>query len=159
MTKEVKKEAPQETAQEETQTVNVNGWSDVFGYDDEKAEKGVWFEYPGNLGSFHLAMLGNKSRAFASRFEALAKPHRRKIELGDKKLEREITIRAFVEKVLLGWKNVHDEGKNLVFSQETAIALLTKYPKLLDRLVKDSDEEAAFRTESNEADAKNSPKS
>lgn len=139
-----------------SEEINENGWSDVFGYNEQLAEDGVWFEYPGKLGSFKLAFMGTGSRKFAIRHAALLKPHARKVQMGDAKLERKILIEAFVDTILLEWKGVHDEGKLITFSKANAVNLLTKYGRLLDKLVKDASEEAGFRAEEAGEDAKNS---
>lgn len=108
--------------------------------------------------SFRIARAGGSNQAYAKRVEAETKPYRRQIqtETIDTKVAEQIMKKVFVETVLLGWENVQDEeGKELAFTKENALKLLTDLPDLYDDLVRQSNKAALFRAEVREADAGN----
>lgn len=104
---------------------------------DEKLEvEGRWIEFP-NGAQFKLKRFGGmnsqKSRAILTK---LIKPYTREIQLGtmDPIKDRKITATVFVRTCLVDWKGIESEGKEIPFSEATAIEILCDLPALLEEL-------------------------
>ena len=83
------------------------------------------------------------------------------VELGelDDKTDLRITAEAYAEAVIIGWRGVKDhQGRELPFTKENAVKLLTDLPELFADIRGQAKDIANFRKAAIEADAKNSPR-
>ena len=64
---------------------------------------------------------------------------------------------VYADAVIVGWSGVKDEaGKEMAFSRENVIKLLTDIPELFRDIQQQANLVSNFRAEAKEADAKNS---
>jgi len=130
-----------------------------FAVDTNKEQDGVWFYFDDKEESGVLvARAGNKK--YNKALERIMKPYkhaiqRKTIEDG---LAKKLMTEALVEGILLGWKGIELDGKEVPFSKETAFKILMdeKYHDFKETIEGYSQEIAAFQQEAEEADLKNS---
>lgn len=107
--------------------------------------------------TFIVRRAGGRNRQFQARYQALTKRYERQIRQGTLPVEKqnELYMTAFVEHVLIGWKNVTDrKGEDIPFSKEAAVELFNTLPDLFDELTSQAASAETFRIEQLEEDAK-----
>jgi hypothetical protein len=89
----------------------------------ERESSGVWADFNG--GKFKIAHTNNM--VFQREITRLQSPFRKKIDKGnlDPKIQLDIMCKAMARGILLDWKNVGAEGKEVEFSEESAINVLS----------------------------------
>lgn len=131
---------------------------DHFGTDKGLETGGRWVDYGEGNGRFLIAHIAMPDSPYAKRLQALTKPYKQQIEneTADNARIREIMVRAFAEKGILGWQGVKDRyGSDLPYSVESAIQLLSELPALFNDLLGVARDYTNFRREEEAADAKN----
>lgn len=129
----------------------------AFKTNAELEKRGIRFDL-GSAGKFDLARAGGANTAFAKRFEALTKPHRRAIQTGtlDEEVASGILAQVYAEQVVRGWEGVTDEnGNELAFTTENCIKLLKDLPDLFSTLRQCAEDASAYRDAVREADSGN----
>jgi len=125
-----------------------------FGTDKVKEEEGIWVHL-GDGAEILVARLNNKS--YVAAIKRLTTPH--KVAMRNKSLPEEvtfdITIKAMAEAVLLGWKGLQENGKNLIYSREAAERLLKDYPDFREQIAGIAADMENFRAETEAATEKN----
>ena len=101
----------------------------LFGTDAKKEQEGVWYDIAEGL-RMKIARIGNPN--YQKRFQAISKPYRRSIRRGtlSDDIAEKLLVQCLSETIVLDWTGVEDEGKEIPYSVEASIALLTKYPEL-----------------------------
>jgi|DEB0MinimDraft_3_1074331.scaffolds.fasta_scaffold105072_2 hypothetical protein len=127
-----------------------------FKTDRQSSEEGVWVDM-GEGCSLLIARKGNNK--FAKKIQALIKPYQRQIEMNSMPEDKanELLAEAMAYGILLDWKGLKLDGKEVKYSQTKAKELLND-PDLRDfRNAVDalSDDREKFRKESIEAAEKN----
>lgn len=94
-------------------------------FDEEQAREGVWFsiedEHDQLWGEFKLAFLDGDSPEIKKLRTKLKAKYAKDIRLG--KLDQDkVAMEVFLECVLLDWKSVKANGKEVSFSKEAAAA-------------------------------------
>ncbi len=130
---------------------------------DGNVEKlGVVLEYGNNSKgkpmSIRIARAGGNNTKFSKTVEFKTRPYRRQLQ--NETLEQEVSDRilreVYAEAVILGWDNVEDEaGKEMAFTKENVIKLLTDLPELFKDIQEQSQKTALFRAELLENDSGN----
>lgn len=104
-------------------------------------EEGILIKFAANEdGSIPTFKIGRQCRSntkWAKTFEAKVRPY--KDEIADKTIETEvaekINIEVFCSAIVLGWENIKDEnGKDIEYSLDNAVKLMTDLPDLYDVL-------------------------
>jgi len=125
-----------------------------FGTDKQKEEQGIWISL-GEDAEVLVARLGNKQ--YIDAIKRLTTPH--KVALRNKSLPEDlsfdITVKAMAEAVLLGWKGMQENGKNLAYSREAAERLLKDYPDFREQIAGIAADMENFRAETEAATEKN----
>lgn len=106
--------------------VEINGKKISFAANDD-----------GSIPSFAVARMGGANKKFQEVYAKVWKPHRAAQKAGtvSAEIERENSVMVFVDSCLTGWENVQeDDGAEIKFSRDNAIALLTDLPELLGEL-------------------------
>lgn len=124
---------------------------DSIAIDPDKAEKGVWAEY---LGAEFL--LVRRGPEYNARLSDLVRESRLEIDKPGKEGTQALVRcyqRAFCDTLLKGWKGIKRGGKELKFSPDTAMEVLSdvKFRELLNFLETFSLQHHHYRAE---ADAK-----
>ena len=120
----------------------------AFGTDKNLEENGVWITID-DTSAVHIARFKNKK--FLTKARAYMRKHRAYVELnGD--LPDEVNRKLVAETILLDWKGIKDEGKDVKYSQEAACKIFEKYPDFLESIVDISKDREAFRVEEIAAD-------
>lgn len=129
----------------------------LFGTDKNlESGKGVTIDYPGF--SITINRAGGANKKFQRVLSEKMKPHRQRIERGllDEATGDRILAETYAEAVILGWKDVKDKkGKDLPFTVENCVKLLTDLPELFAAIKADATNAATFREETEQADEKN----
>jgi hypothetical protein len=119
----------------------------AFKTNSELEMDGVWFSTTETT-SFKCRRFGGvntqKVRSASAKY---FKPYSKQIDanaLSDEK-QRELTVKAFVEACLVDWRGVEVNGKELPFSIENAVKLLTALPALTDTLIKYTTEMDSYK--------------
>lgn len=102
--------------------------------------------------SFQVAQANNPK--FQRVFQTLQLPHRRKLDKGtmDPSESQKIAIEAMAAGLIIDWKGIQDpEGKDIPFSKEVAIVLLTQRPDIREHIQEFALELENFRAETVEA--------
>ena len=120
------------------------------------SEEGVWVDM-GEGCSLLIARKGNQK--FAKRLKSLIKPYQRQIDMNTMAddLANKLLAEAMAYGILLDWKGLKLDGKEIKYSEKAAAELLND-PTLIDfRNAVDqlSEDREAFRQESIEAAEKN----
>jgi hypothetical protein len=149
-------------------TVNERGYLEMSLFSEFKTNKsaeieGVEVPYSknddGTIPTFRIARMGRSNSNYRKTLERETRPFRRQMELEtlSNEMADEITLKVFVSSILLGWNNVQDEnGQEIPFNQENAIALMRNLPDLYDDLSNKASKASLFRDAMMERDSKNS---
>ena len=91
--------------------------------DSAKSEDGVWMEHDG--AKFLVARFGNPR--FVNYLEKLRRPYERVIANGTISNDKltELGVKAMAEYILLDWKGLTVNGKDIPYSKEKALELLS----------------------------------
>lgn len=142
----------------------MSGLFKLFKTDTNKEVNGVEIEFAeavnddGSIPTFIISRMGKSNKRYAKAIEAASRPYRRQIELGTMKPEvsERIFLEVFCDTILTGWKNVlGEDGQELKYSKDAAIALMTALPDVYDRLQLESTIASNFRDQALESEAKN----
>ena len=127
----------------------------AFGTNERLEQDGVWVDL-GDGGSVKVARAGNKANR--KLLKRLVGPHKaalRSDRLPDDVLEK-LTIECMARTILLDWRGIEeDDGKNVEYSVENAIRLLTAYKDFRDQIAASSADLALYQDAAEEAAAKN----
>lgn len=121
----------------------------LFGTDKKKELEGVWHDLGEGL-EVLVARIGNPK--YKKRFQAITKPHRRALDrktLPDEVAER-LMIQCMSETILLDWKGLEEDGKEVPYSTENAIRILTEYRDLREYIDDISKELEGYKQEEDE---------
>ena len=125
-------------------------------YNPDLANNGVWVEHDETT-SFLIAKLGNKG--FQTTFKKRLQPYRRAYENGtlSAKKEVEIMVECMADHILLGWKGLLLNGKEIQYSREKCVEILSMEgaEEFRDLITNYSTDVANYKTEQNELDLKN----
>jgi hypothetical protein len=135
----------------------------MYGTDAESEVSGIKVEF-GEGKHIVLARAGGENDKFSRAMEIKGRPYKRQISKGtiDEKVLRKIMIEAFADTVVKGWEGMTDAaGKELPYSRENAIKLMTDLPDLFDELIDTATNSINFQelTGDEDADSGNSRKS
>lgn len=115
-----------------------------FATDPELELNGVWVEI-GQGARVKVARTNNKR--YTERMQALMRPHRRQLRMGqlDDEVFDAILIRVVAETVLLDWENLEDGGKPIPYNTENAMRLMTEFPDFRNVVAEIAQEMETFR--------------
>lgn len=106
--------------------------------------------------TFIVARAGGNNKEYSKTFEKVTRPYRRTMDSMPPEQAKNILMDIFVESILKGWEHVQDEnGVELPFTKENAIALFKDLPDLYADLSEKSSGMALFKQEALDAEAKN----
>lgn len=130
---------------------------ELFDFDAELAETGVWFTFAG--GRLRIARRDNPRYREALR--EFAKGKERLIRLGSLPASEmhEMCMRALARGVLLDWEGLTRKGEPLPYSEDNAVMLLTDLSGFSEKVESWADDAEAFRAEDEEDAEKNSERS
>lgn len=122
--------------------------------------KGVTLDYGDFTITIHRA--GNSNRAYQKALVDKIKPYARMMQAGNLDAEKSNRLMAevYADTIVKGWSGVTDKkGKELEFTRENVVKVLTDLPDFFQKLQNEAEDVANFRKAEIEADAKNSVKS
>lgn len=131
----------------------------------DKADEGEWLEFSSNsddtIPRFKLARMYQGNKKYQAALKKATAPVRKAIEmemLSDEKATK-ISLRVFVDTILLDWQNVQpaDDGVELPFTTENALELLEDpaWRELYNTILEFSQKVGNKRSEQLETEAKN----
>lgn len=134
-----------------------------FGTDAAKENDGVkvpagTLNKDGTEPTFIVSRMSKSNKRYSKELDRVSKPYRRMIDSGQMPAatSEKLMLEVFCSTVLLGWENVQDtEGKQIPYSKEKAIEIMTKLPDLYLFLQTEANSAARFREEVKEDEAKN----
>jgi hypothetical protein len=122
---------------------------------DKKAEvEGIW-QNIGDGVSVKVARIG--STEYQKEFQRISKPHKRAIRRGvlNDDVAEKLLIKVMAKTVLLDWKGLEEDGKEIPYSEENAVRILTDYRDLRDYVSDIANDMEAFKKEDDEEAEKN----
>lgn len=133
-----------------------------FSTDAKKEAEGVKITFgpnkDGSIPSVTILRAGKSNKRYAKVLEAVTRPYRRQLELGtlDNDTAEKLFKKVFADSVVLGWEHIQeDDGTEIAFSKEAAVALFEKLPEFYDELQKQANLVSNFRIDLLEQDAGN----
>lgn len=113
-----------------------------------------------NYGDFkvRVARAGGENKRYVKILRELTKPYQKAIDTDtiDPEVAKEISIKAFVRGVLLGWEGVTDrDGNALAYNEANAIKVFTDLPEFFKEIAQQALNFTLFRAASQEDEAKN----
>lgn len=134
-----------------------------FKTNEQKEVDGVEVHYEanedGSVPTFIIARAGGANQHYGKVLNTEFAPYRRLMDqnrMTDAQ-SNEVGLRAFIKGALKGWSNVQDEnGKDIPYSYENAVTVLTALPNLRRDLEARSMSLATFQDAELEIEAKNS---
>lgn len=126
-----------------------------FASDEAKEEEGVWEEFGEGAG---LLIASSHNKKFQKLFRKVPAGIREQMNNGTLSdgIARGIMAGIFAKSILLDWKKISDEGKELSYSEETAKEYLIKYKRLANFVWERAEDQTRFMNEEVEEEAKNS---
>ena len=126
----------------------------LFGTDSTKEQEGVVHEMGDGL-KMRIARIGNPK--YQKRFQAISKPHRRAIRRGTlaDEVAEKLLIQCLSETIVLGWEGLEENGKEVPYSLENCIRILTAYPELRNYVNDIANELEGYQAEDDEEGAEN----
>lgn len=131
---------------------------ETFGTDKNlESGEGVNLDY-GNDGIITIHRAGGSNTKYQRVAAQKLKPFQRKIQNGtiDAEAIRNVMAEIYAEAVIIGWKGVkYADGKDIKFTKENCIKLLTDLPDLFNDIQEQADKISLFRKEEAEEIIKN----
>lgn len=126
----------------------------MFGTDKTAEVEGVWQDI-GDGVELLIARIGNPE--YQKEFQRISKPHRRAIRRGhlSDSVAEKLLIKAMAKCILLDWKGLQEDGKDLPYSYDNAVRILTEYRDLRDYVSDIANEIETFKLEEDEEAEKN----
>jgi len=116
-----------------------------FSTNDKREQEGVWVDI-GEGTQLLIARLGNAK--YEKYLRKLGRPYLTQLRYSsDSKLIQKLAIKAMSRHVLLDWKNLQENDKDIPYSHETAERLLTNYHGLYRVVSEMSQETTLFRAQ------------
>ena len=129
--------------------------SKEYNTDSKKEEEGVWEPMGGDCKVLVAAWNNPK---FDEALAAQPRQIRRRIDRG--KLsdadDREIMVVVVADTILLGWKNLLDDGKEIKYTKALAAKMLAKHPKFYRDIVAIANDESRYQKDDVAENLKNS---
>lgn len=127
---------------------------DLNAYRTDRAaeEEGVWVSLDGQTS---VRVARSNSKRFAEALKKYRKPHLQAIRSGTLSEDQAdaIIVAAVAEAVLLDWKGLKEDGKDVPATLENRIRVLTEYRDFRNVVAELAADMANFRTSEIEADA------
>jgi hypothetical protein len=153
----------------------MKSFNELFGTDEKAEQEGVDFDY--GIMRLHMVHIGGSNVGLQAKFEEMARPFRRAIDLGVLPPDKAKALAAdFAVLVIKDWRVPGADGEFvqgipqgdwkpgmpieppgvIAFTKENVIATLLAFPKLLGKVLADAKAEEPFAPIANaEQDAKN----
>lgn len=113
---------------------------------DLEAGAGVTVQYPNGM-AFTIRRAGGTNTAFQKRVQAVAKTYRHGFDGMDEDKARGLLAEIYADTVIVGWSGVKSEGRDVPFTRDAAVALLSGYPELMMSLKRDAEDPGLFQAE------------
>ena len=126
-----------------------------FKTDKGKEKDGVW-EDLGDGCSVLVARYGN--RAMINAYRRYPRILRQRLESGQVDDDKSATIlsKVMADTILLDWDGLKEDGKEIVYSKEECVRILTEYPDVRDMIFEIANEAARYHDEGVSKTTKNS---
>jgi hypothetical protein len=118
----------------------------LYGTNENKEIDGVWQDMGDGI-EVRIARIGNPE--YQKLFQRISKPHRKAIRRGTLKedVAEKLMIECMAKTIVKDWKNIEVDGKNLPFSVDNAIMILTEFKDLKEYINDFANEMEAFMQE------------
>lgn len=151
----------------------IVGLLSTFGTDSTKEKQGAWIDIisndDGSMCQMKIARMGSANKQFMKRYASMQKRFKGSIDGVPTDKEVSALQEAFVDTVLIDWKNVEDIRKvenetfptpvgtvrYMEFNRPNALLLFKTLPDLFDYVVGEAGKRENFQTSENEELAKN----
>jgi hypothetical protein len=122
---------------------------------DKKAEiEGIEKDF-GNGCFIKIARIGNSE--YKKAFRKITKPYEKAIRRGNvsEDLADKFMIEALSKTIVLGWRGMQEDGKDVPYSVDECTRILTEYPDLREQIYEIANEMESFKIEDDEELEKN----
>ena len=129
-----------------------------FSSNEEKEAEGVWEDFGDGAG---LLIASSHNKKFQKLYRKVPAGIREQMNNGtlSDDIARSIMAGIFAKALLLGWRKISDEGKELTYSEEVAKEQLVKYKRLANFVWERAEDQTRFQNEEIEEEVKNSKSS
>ena len=126
----------------------------LFGVDTKKEQEGVVHDMGEGL-KMRIARIGNPN--YQKKFQTLSRPHRRALKRGTlaDDVAEQLLVQCLAETIVLDWEGLEEGGKEIPYSLENAIRILTDYPELRSYVNDIANELEGYQAEEEEEDTEN----
>ena len=126
-----------------------------FKTDKDKEKDGVW-EDLGDGCSVLVARYGNQ--AMVNAYRRYPRVLRQRLESGqiDDDKSANVMAKVMADTILLDWKGLKEDGKEVAYSKEECVRILTEYPDIRSMIFEISNEAQLYHDESVGKTVKNS---
>ena len=126
--------------------------SKEFAVNTSAEEEGIWEDLGKGAG---LLVASIRNKRFRAMFEALPELVQKRASRNTADEDRELMSPIMAKTLLLYWRGIADEGKELSYSVENASAYLLKYPRFYELVSKISQNDDRFLPKNLEKNLKN----
>lgn len=130
---------------------------DLFSCDTEMEKKGIWQDF-GIYGKFLIARSGGANARYVTMLSKAMEPYQRQLQkdMMDNDVAESILRKIFAKTVVLDWSGVIGrDGKEIKYSYDNCIKLLTDLPEFFQDMREESARIQNFRKSDLEEDSKN----
>jgi len=122
--------------------------------DEKKEEEGVWEDF-GNGCEVLIASASNQK--YEDYLTEVTKPYLKQMRRGTfpKEKLKKITIKAMAKHIVLGWKHLFIGKKEIKYSEENAIMVLTKFKRFREDVSDFAQAIDGYKAEGEEIDKEN----
>ena len=126
--------------------------SKEFAINISAEEEGIWEDLGGGAG---LLIASIRNKKFREVFQALPETLRKRASRNTADQDRELMSPIMAKTLLLDWRGIADEGKEIPYSVENASAYLLKYPRFYELVSQLSQDDTRYLPANLEENLKN----
>ena len=125
-----------------------------FGTSKAKEQEGIWSDF-GDGCQVKIARIGNPE--YQKTFRKISKPHQKAIRRGslNDEVAEKLLVEAMAEAIVIDWKGLQEDGKELKYSKTEAIRILTTYKDFRDQVSEIANDMESFKAVEDESAEKN----
>ncbi len=126
--------------------------SKEFAINTKAEEEGLWEDLGGGAG---LLVASIRNERFGKAFDALPEQVRKRAPRHTADQDREVMAPIMAKTLLLDWRGIADEGKEITYSKDNATSYLIKYPRFYELVSKLSQDDSRYLPKGLEDNLKN----
>jgi len=120
-----------------------------YGTSKEKEREGFWSDF-GEGCQVKIARMGNPD--YQKTFQKLSRPHQKAIRRGslNHEVAEKLLVEAMAQAIVLDWEGLKEDGKDIKYSKEEAVRVLTTYKDFRDQISEIANDMESFKAAEDE---------